>query len=121
MFIFFLVKPEVRVASGKLGQSIGRETILECRVSSSPHAIMMWMKNGSEVPIHLYKYSTIIYDEDERHEKTLALHIIDIDKSDYGYYRCVASNRLGTDDETMLLYGMFFSIVLYCISKLRSV
>ena len=112
---FFLVKPEVRVASRKLGQSIGRETILECRVSSSPHAIMMWMKNGSEVPIHLYKYSTIIYDEDERHEKTLALHIIDIDKGDYGYYRCVASNRLGTDDETMLLYGMFLLFFFYCI------
>ena len=104
-----VVKPEVRLSTSRLGQSIGRETILECRVSSSPHAFMVWKKNGTVVPIKtVYKYSTVIYDEDDKHEKTLALHIIDIDKNDYGYYTCEASNRLGSDRETMLLYGKCF-------------
>ena len=84
---------------------MGRETILECTVAASPHASILWRKDGKDIPFHIYKYSTVIYDEENRHEKTLALNIIDIEKSDFGRYTCEASNSLGYDKETMLLYG----------------
>jgi len=42
-----------------------------------------------------------------------SLRIHDIDNSDYGEYKCVASNPLGTDQQVMYLYGMSssFSVI----------
>lgn len=90
-----------------MGQAIGKETILQCKVSASPHESIVWKKNGSALPLHMYKYWTELYDEGH-HEKTLHLNIIDIDQDDFGFYTCHASNNLGRDSETMFLYGTFF-------------
>ncbi|XP_045216150.2 opioid-binding protein/cell adhesion molecule homolog [Mercenaria mercenaria] len=97
-----LFPPEVDVPTKRIGQSIGKETILQCKVSASPQESIVWTKNGSALP-QKYKYWTQLYDEGH-HEKTLNLNIIDIDKDDFGYYTCEASNTLGRDSETMILY-----------------
>ena len=108
LLVSLLVPPEVRIPTPRLGQSVGRETILECKVAASPHGSIVWRKDGRNIPLHIYKYSTMVYDEEDRHEKTLALNIIDIDKSDFGRYTCEAENKLGSDKEHMLLYGKLF-------------
>lgn len=102
-----LVPPEVELPTKRMGQAIGKETILQCKVSASPHESIVWKKNGSALPLHMYKYWTELYDEGH-HEKTLHLNIIDIDQDDFGFYTCHASNNLGRDSETMFLYGTFF-------------
>ncbi|XP_052796544.1 protein amalgam-like isoform X1 [Mya arenaria] len=95
--------PEVRLTVRRLGQAIGRETLLECKVAASPHATIQWTHNGTTLPLHLFKYVTNLYN-DGVHEKTLTLNIIDIQQEDFGQYTCHASNGLGQDSETMLLY-----------------
>ncbi|KAK3593822.1 hypothetical protein CHS0354_014369 [Potamilus streckersoni] len=99
-----LFSPEVTLLNSRIGQVIGKETMLECKVSASPHASIVWKKNGTEIPTSLYKFWTEIYDDDDNHQKTLTLTVIDIQKEDFGYYTCEASNSLGFDSETMLLY-----------------
>lgn len=98
-----LFPPEVSLPTKSIGHSIGKETILQCKVSASPQESIFWTKNGSLIPLHMYKYWTELYDDGQR-EKTLNLNIIDIDRDDFGYYTCHASNYLGEDRETMLLY-----------------
>ena len=101
--IIHLDPPEVNLPNKRIGQTVGKETILQCKVSASPQESIIWTKNGSALP-QSYKYFTELYD-DGHHQKTLNLNIIDIEKEDFGSYTCEATNTLGRDSETMLLYG----------------
>ena len=101
------VSPEVRITTKRLGQAIGKETLLECKVSASPHATIEWTRNGTK--IHSYRYRTELFN-DGKHGKTLTLNIMDIEPEDFGHYTCHASNPLGRDSETMILYGMSMNI-----------
>ncbi|KAL3866970.1 hypothetical protein ACJMK2_044213 [Sinanodonta woodiana] len=102
--VIVLYSPEVTLPNSRIGQVIGKETMMECKVSASPHASIVWKKNGTEIPSSRYRFWTEIFDEDDVRQKTLTLNVIDIQKEDFGYYTCEASNALGSDSETMLLY-----------------
>jgi len=39
--------------------------------------------------------------------------IIDLETADYGEYTCIAANRLGTDQQTMTLFGETDSLLLH--------
>ena len=98
------VAPEIQMQNRRLGQARGRETILECIITAFPHAVNYWEKDGRRITSSA-KHRIEAYDEGD-HSLVLSLRIHDIDQSDYGEYRCVASNTLGTDHETMYLYGI---------------
>lgn len=53
------------------------------------------------------KYRIEPYTEDD-HSISLNLRIMFIDKEDYGLYTCEASNKLGRDNDTMVLHGEQF-------------
>ncbi|KAK7491727.1 hypothetical protein BaRGS_00016983, partial [Batillaria attramentaria] len=91
--------PEIYLPNKRIGQDIGKETILECTVTAFPHAVSMWMR----ISTLNQKYRLEIYDED-RNTITLSLRIFTIERHDYGEYTCVASNTLGKDSESMILY-----------------
>lgn len=88
----------------RLGQVRGRETILECIITAFPHAVNYWEKDGRRISSSAAKYKTEAYDEGE-HKIVLSLRIHEIDYTDYGEYKCVASNPLGQDQQVMYLYG----------------
>ncbi|XP_067681504.1 limbic system-associated membrane protein-like [Haliotis asinina] len=94
--------PEVRLPTKRIGQAVGKETILECVISASPHEISVWIRNGKELT-DSEKYRIEIY-EDKDHTITLSLRIRNINAFDFGQYTCMASNILGKDRETMALY-----------------
>jgi len=87
----------------RLGQARGRETILECRITAYPHAVNYWQKDGRRI-VSSSKHRIEAYDEGE-HRLTLSLRIVDIDAEDYGQYDCIAANALGTDQQTIHLFG----------------
>ncbi|KAL8598482.1 hypothetical protein ACOMHN_032759 [Nucella lapillus] len=95
--------PEIHLPNRRIGQDVGRETILECTVTAFPHAVTMWERNGEKVSTLSQKYRLEIYDEDHN-TITLSLRIFSIEPHDYGTYTCVASNPLGQDAESMVLY-----------------
>ena len=64
------------------------------------------MRDGNEL-LNSEKYSIEVFNEGG-HTITLSLRITQIVESDFGDYTCLASNHLGRDKETMLLYGTLF-------------
>lgn len=63
------------------------------------------MENGGKFRIDIFDKYTEIY------TKVLDLQIRNVKKEDYGNYTCIASNKLGEDKETMLLYGMCINVI----------
>ena len=90
-----------------MGQSVGKETILICTVYASPHGSVYWSTHGQEVSSTTSKYIPHIYEEGS-HQMELSLNILNLDREDFGNYTCHASNTLGKDSESMLLYGKLF-------------
>lgn len=111
VLIFFSVAPEVQLRNKRIGQVKGRETILDCRITASPQGVTVWMRDGKEL-FNSEKYSIEVFNEGG-HTITLSLRITQIVDSDFGDYTCLASNHLGRDKETMLLYGTLFDSLVH--------
>jgi hypothetical protein len=109
------VPPEIILPNRRLGQSLGRETILECIISASQPVSYYWEKDGHKfltVPTDRHRLEAF---DDGDHELVLSLRISDLQRSDYGQYDCHASNRLGTVRKSMQLYGIHtLNYVLIC-------
>ena len=105
--ICFSVPPEVSLPTKRIGQYQHRETILDCEITAYPHGQMYWMKDGMDIDLTSKdKYHVELYSGNEDSKrKTLSLRVKDILMEDYGSYTCVAKNYLGSDRETMILYG----------------
>lgn len=104
--VFVEFAPEVSLPTKRIGQYPGRETILDCEITAYPHAVMYWQKNGREIGFfNKEKYQVELYSgNDESTRKTLSLRVRDIQQDDYGEYICYAENKIGKDEEAMLLY-----------------
>ncbi|XP_056022850.1 opioid-binding protein/cell adhesion molecule-like isoform X9 [Ostrea edulis] len=93
--------PEVWLNNKKMSQSLGKETILECKVTAFPQAVSVWrfenvfLANSLKHRIDIYK--------DKGHTIILSVRIMNITKEDFGQYSCFASNEFGEDEETMTL------------------
>ena len=107
-----IVPPEVTVLNRRMSQTIGKETILNCVISASPQAEVYWKKGNKKMDTQYGKSRSEIY-KDSTHTLTLSLQIIDIQKEDFGNYTCEASNKLGRDSESMILFGKI-SLFLNC-------
>ncbi|XP_071078981.1 limbic system-associated membrane protein-like isoform X2 [Haliotis cracherodii] len=94
--------PEVRLPNKRIGHDLGRETILECKISAYPQEISVWMRKGSVIS-NGGKYRVEIYHEGE-HTMTLSLRIRNLEETDFGSYTCMSSNSVGKDAENMILY-----------------
>jgi len=97
------VAPRILMPNRRIGQQTGRETILECAITAFPHAVNYWEKGGRRITSSM-KHRIEAYDEGD-HTLTLSLRIRVIDDGDFGEYRCIASNSLGHDEGSMVLYG----------------
>jgi len=97
------VAPQIMMPNRRIGQQTGRETILECAITAFPHNVNYWEKDGRRITSSM-KHRIEAYDEGD-HTVTLSLRIHFIDDGDFGEYRCVASNSLGQDEGTTVLYG----------------
>ncbi|KAK7505028.1 hypothetical protein BaRGS_00003598, partial [Batillaria attramentaria] len=97
-------EPEIMLPNKRIGQSLGKDTILECVVSAHPQAVTMWKFHGKHITSDEEKYSVNIYQQPATDIVTLSLYIRDLQPSDYGKYNCIASNPLGQTNKKMTLY-----------------
>ncbi|XP_053406303.1 limbic system-associated membrane protein-like [Mercenaria mercenaria] len=104
MFVVFA--PEVTLPTKRIGQYLGRDTILDCEITAYPHAVMYWKKGESDVDLsNKDKYQVELYSgNEESTRKTFSLRVRDIQQEDFGEYTCYAENMIGNDKESMLLY-----------------
>ena len=100
---FYPDSPVIKLLNTRLGQVIGKETILECSVTSYPRARVTWVKNGVTIE-HSYKYRLELFHM-EYDTVSLSLQLKYVNKDDFGDYTCEARNRMGIDKATMVLYG----------------
>ncbi|ESN95620.1 hypothetical protein HELRODRAFT_86450, partial [Helobdella robusta] len=88
--------PVVKMPTYRLGQLLGsRETVLDCYIEAFPLAMSYWLKNHTKLESS-ERFSIHVFNDAE-HIVTLSLIIRDLVESDYGEYKCVASNNRGTD------------------------
>ncbi|XP_060607228.1 opioid-binding protein/cell adhesion molecule homolog [Ruditapes philippinarum] len=104
------IAPKVNIPYKRVGQSVGREVILDCEITADPLADMHWLKgNISLHNLNNDKYQTELYSSDtDNITKNLYLTIIHLQKDDFGNYTCFASNSIGTDYDTVKVYGKMF-------------
>ncbi|XP_076465999.1 lachesin-like [Babylonia areolata] len=98
--------PEIELHNTRIGQEVGKETILECVISGSPLHVTRW-RRGNEVFGNNLKdrYEVNIYDHNaEPNTIVLSLRIVRVEEADYGDYICEASNNFGEVIRVMELY-----------------
>lgn len=103
-FVVFSVQPEVNLINRRISQERGKETILLCEVTAFPQTLSYWRYHGDEVS-NSERLKVDIYSEGKPHTNVLSLRITNISEVDFGEYECYASNKLGQDRESMILYG----------------
>ncbi|XP_071171432.1 lachesin-like isoform X1 [Mytilus edulis] len=94
--------PEIFLVPKRISQTIGKETILDCRITANPHIYSAWVRHEQEIENN-YKYQIELYTEDNKNTITLSLRIKMIGHDDFGKYICRASNKLGKDEELVIL------------------
>ncbi|XP_070206712.1 opioid-binding protein/cell adhesion molecule homolog [Littorina saxatilis] len=99
--------PEISLPNRRIGQTVGKETILECQITANPQANVKWLRqNGShteEIKTVPGRYRVELYSED-KDSITLSLILMYVSKEDFGTFICEASSVLGQDRESMVLY-----------------
>ncbi|XP_052283270.1 limbic system-associated membrane protein-like isoform X2 [Dreissena polymorpha] len=105
--VFVEFAPEVTLPTKRIGQLSGRETILDCEITAYPHGLAYWMKDNDEIDLTRKekKYEVEMYSgTEDSTKKTLSLRVKNIEHGDYGEYTCYAQNRIGRDQDSMILY-----------------
>ena len=87
---FFLVTdpPEITVQPEAGPKTEGKEVVLSCDADGNPVPIISWTRDGSLVNTS----GRFSFSADKRQ-----LTITNVNRTDSGKYRCVASNKLGND------------------------
>ncbi|KAK3604504.1 hypothetical protein CHS0354_001186 [Potamilus streckersoni] len=93
-------RPEVRLLNHRIRQYQGKSVFLDCIVKAEPHGTVRWTKNDLPLPDEKWKYGTTMFDGDDD-MITLQLRITLLEKSDFGFYTCEASNIMGKSQVTM--------------------
>ena len=70
------VQPEISLPNKRIGQSRGRQTILECTITAYPQALSFWEKDGRTITSSTSKHKLEAYDESD-HTLTLSLRYVD--------------------------------------------
>ncbi|KAK3762088.1 hypothetical protein RRG08_037185 [Elysia crispata] len=98
--------PEIKLDNKRLGQAVGKETVLGCTISGRPKSLVYWEFKGQRIgtaSYHNKKKSIDVYDSEED-EVRILLTIKDIEPQDFGHYKCVGKNNMGRAQRQMELY-----------------
>ncbi|XP_070207656.1 lachesin-like [Littorina saxatilis] len=97
--------PEIDLHNGRIGQEVGKETILECVISASPLHVSRWRRGQEIYSNEGDRHEVNVYDNNkEPNSIVLSLRILRVEQQDYGTYTCEASNNFGTVVRDMELY-----------------
>lgn len=94
--------PEVHLPNTRLGQYLGKDTILECEVNAFPLGTVLWKHDGRPMVNSLTSEVNLYNKLDD--SVILSLRLQQISMQDYGKYECYADNALGITTKSMTLY-----------------
>uniref|UniRef100_A0A0A1XCJ9 Lachesin n=2 Tax=Zeugodacus cucurbitae TaxID=28588 RepID=A0A0A1XCJ9_ZEUCU len=77
---------------------------LECFIEANPTSLNYWTRENDQMITESAKYKTETLPGNPTYKATMRLTITNVQKSDYGSYKCVAKNPRGEMDGTIKLY-----------------
>ena len=89
--LFITDKPEITAHPQSVAKTEGDNLTLSCNDTANPIATISWTRNRSPVDTS-HNSSRIRFSADKKQ-----LTITNVNRTDSGEYRCVASNELGND------------------------
>ncbi|XP_053390112.1 opioid-binding protein/cell adhesion molecule homolog, partial [Mercenaria mercenaria] len=102
----YRICPEGYTSSKRIGQFVGRETILDCQIIANPQPDMYWLKGNSNLEsLDKDKYQVELYSSNiDTSVKTLSLRLTDLQQDDFGEYTCYAKNSIGKGFDSVVVY-----------------
>jgi len=76
------VAPEIQLPNRRMGQALGRETILECIITAYPQAVNYWEKDGRRVTSSS-KYRVNYWEKDGRRVTSSSKYRVDAQAVNY--------------------------------------
>ena len=95
--------PVVTATRPRLGQALQYDMDLECHIEAYPPPAIIWLKDDVQLANNQHYTISHFASADEYTDTTL--HIITIEKRQYGEYVCKAQNKLGSAEAKVELFG----------------
>jgi len=94
--------PIVTISQEEVFKGVGNKVKLECHVEAMPTADISWFKD--DVELEESPKTKITQREDKENKKYVStISFREVEKEDFGTYRCMAKNSLGKSEETLSL------------------
>ena len=88
-------QPEITTHSASVPTTEGDNLTLSCNATANPAPTISWTRDGS--PVNTTNNSRISLSDDNKQ-----LTITNVNRTDSGKYRCVASNKFGNDTSSVV-------------------
>ncbi|EEC19410.1 neurotrimin, putative, partial [Ixodes scapularis] len=96
-------RPKIRVSEQLVGAAVGSSVFLECVVEASPRPLTSWIRSDGQILLESRKYR--VAEEADSYRIRMRLQITDLNKADYGHYKCHAKNTFGEKEGFIRLHG----------------
>ncbi|KAG1655517.1 Lachesin [Nymphon striatum] len=96
--------PKTSIPNELVAAPLHSKVILACIVEASPTPATSWVRGKNRLIVSTKKYEvTVVHENLKIYMKLL---IYDLQKGDFGIYRCIAANDLGQNIGKINLYGL---------------
>ncbi|XP_063990309.1 opioid-binding protein/cell adhesion molecule homolog [Diachasmimorpha longicaudata] len=98
--------PMIMIQNQLVGAEEGSQTTLECHFEAFPKSINYWTRQNDDIISNGEKYEASMSDNlhVDAYKVHMSLTIKEIGPDDYGIYKCLSKNSLGTTDGSIKLY-----------------
>ncbi|XP_066586335.1 lachesin-like [Prorops nasuta] len=105
MMLHITFHPMIEVPNQLVGAPTGTNVTLLCNVEASPRAINYWIRESGGMIIsnskyHMSEETTSVY------SIQMKLVIMNLQKQDFGGYKCISKNSIGDAESNIRLYDM---------------
>lgn len=107
--------PSVSISRPRIGQALQYDMDLECHVEAYPPPAIIWTKDDIQLSNNQHYSVSHFATADEYTDSTL--RVITIEKRQYGIYICHASNKLGSAEAKIELFGKKKKKYIYIYAK----
>ncbi|XP_001606663.2 neurotrimin isoform X1 [Nasonia vitripennis] len=94
--------PMIWIQNQLVGAQEGQEMTLECLSEAFPKSITYWTRDNDETIAEGEKYEPVLLDN--AYKMHMKLTIRSVSQEDYGTYKCISKNSLGSTDGSIKLY-----------------
>uniref|UniRef100_A0A182P7R0 Ig-like domain-containing protein n=1 Tax=Anopheles epiroticus TaxID=199890 RepID=A0A182P7R0_9DIPT len=92
-------QPIIHLPARDYYADLGGRVVLECRSEAQPNSINYWMKGRGEIILQGGTYNSTLEDHVFKVSMRIAIRLAK--ESDFGVYKCVAKNSLGTTERSV--------------------